>query len=152
MDSRPPNSNEAEILLVEDNPGDVRLIEEALKGGKIANTVHPTTDGKEALDFLYQREEFSDSPRPDLILLDLDLPKVNGDEVLSEIKGSPELQDIPVVILTGSEAQADVVKSYELNANAYLVKPVQSEEFIELVRSFEQFWLTLVRLPQGELD
>ena len=152
MESRPPNGNEAEILLVEDNPGDVRLIEEALMEGRIANTVHTATDGEEALDFLYQRDEFTDSPRPDLILLDLDLPRINGDEVMAEIKGSPELQEIPVVILTGSEAQSDVAKSYELKANAYLVKPVDSEEFIELVRSFEQFWLTLVRLPQGEQD
>ena len=137
----------ADILLVEDNPGDVRLTKEALKDGEIANTLHVVNDGVEALDFLYQRGEYEDAPRPDVVLLDLNLPRKNGDEVLEEINDDPELAKIPVIILTSSQAQEDVVKTYELHANAYLRKPVDPDGFIETVRSFQSFWLEVIQLP-----
>lgn len=140
----------ADILLVEDNPGDVRLTEEAFKEGKIANTLHVTTDGVEALDFLHQRGEYTDAPCPDIVLLDLNLPRKNGDEVLEEIRDDPDLECLPVVILTSSDAQEDVVKSYEHQANAYLTKPVNPAEFIKVVQSLQQFWLSVVRLPPCE--
>ena len=140
----------ADILLVEDNPGDVRLTKEAFKGGSIANTLHVVGDGIEALDFLYQRGDYTDAPRPDIVLLDLNLPRKNGDEVLEEITENQELSRIPVLVLTSSESEADVVRSYDLHANAYLTKPVDPEVFIETVRTFEQFWLSIVRLPPNE--
>jgi CheY-like chemotaxis protein len=136
-----------EILLVEDNPGDVRLTQEAFRDGRINNTLHVVTDGKEALDFLYHRGEYSDAPCPNIVLLDLNLPRMDGHEVLAEIRNDPELNHVPVIILTSSEAQEDVVQSYELQSNAYLTKPVAPDEFVDLVRTFEEFWLTLVRLP-----
>ncbi|WP_331233650.1 response regulator [Natronorarus salvus] len=137
----------AEILLVEDNPGDVRLTREAFKEGRIANTLHVVTDGVEALDFLFQRNEYTDAPRPDFVLLDLNLPRKNGDEVLEALREDPECKTIPVIVLTSSSAQRDVIRSYELAANAYLTKPVDPIEFIEVVRSTEQYWLSIVRLP-----
>jgi len=140
----------ADILLVEDNPGDVRLTREAFKEGGISNTLHVVTDGVEALDFLHQRGEYADAPRPDIVLLDLNLPRKNGDEVLAEVEGDIDLKCIPVIILTSSEAEEDVVKSYELQANAYLTKPVDPVQFIETVQSFKAFWLSVVRLPPGE--
>lgn len=149
IDNRPPNPNEAEILLVEDNPGDVRLIREAFERARIYNRLHLATDGREALDFIYQRGEFADSPRPDIVLLDLDLPKVNGDEVLSEIQSTPKFQRIPVAVLAGSEAQEDVLRS-KVDADGYLTKPVEIEEFIDLVRTFDRFWLSLVRVSEDE--
>ncbi|WP_255194153.1 response regulator [Natronobeatus ordinarius] len=144
---RPTSSEPAQILLVEDNPGDVRLTKEAFKQGRIENDLHVVTDGHEALEFLAQREAYEDAPRPDLILLDLNLPRKNGDEVLEELKGDPELRCIPVIVLTSSKAEEDVVRSYELHANAYLTKPVDPDEFIDAVKAFEAFWFRVVRLP-----
>jgi chemotaxis family two-component system response regulator Rcp1 len=136
-----------EILLVEDNPGDVRLTLEALKDAKIFNHLHVVEDGVAALDFLYQRDPFSEAPRPSLILLDLNLPKKNGREVLFEIKSDEKLKTIPVVILTTSQAEEDVVKAYALHANCYITKPVDFAQFNKIVKSIEEFWLTLVTLP-----
>ena len=139
-----------DILLVEDNPGDIRLTQEAFKESRLTNELHIVEDGIAALDFLFQRNEHADAPRPDLILLDLNLPRKNGDEVLKEMRDEPELHRIPVVMLTSSAAQTDVVKSYDLCANAYITKPVDPDEFIEIVRTFEQFWLSIVWLPDGD--
>ncbi|WP_207591980.1 response regulator [Halomontanus rarus] len=137
----------AEILLVEDNPGDVRLTQEAFEEGRIENTLHVVTDGLEALDFIYQRGEYADVPHPDIVLLDLNLPRLNGDEVLEEVKSDEDHCHIPIVVLTSSKAEEDVVRSYELHANAYLTKPVDPDAFIEIIRSLEEFWLSVVRLP-----
>lgn len=139
-----------DILLVEDNPGDVRLTEEAFKEGQINNTMHVVRDGEEALDFLNQRGEYTTASRPDIVLLDLNLPKIDGLEVLEEIRDDPELTTLPVIILTGSGAEEDVVKGYELHTNAYLTKPPNPDEFIDLARKFEDFWFTLVKLPPDE--
>ena len=144
------DSYSAEVLLVEDNPGDVRLTQEAFKESCFDSTLHIATDGVEALDFLHRRGEFTAAPRPDIVLLDLNLPRKDGEEVLEEIRDDSNLQCLPVVILTSSEAEEDVVKSYELRANAYLTKPIDPETFIEVVQSFQQFWLSIVRLPRCE--
>ncbi len=136
-----------EILLVEDNPGDVRLTREALKDGKIVNNLHVAEDGVEALAYLRREGEYSDAVRPELILLDLNLPKKDGREVLAEIKADKDLRRIPVVILTSSAAEQDIVKSYNLHANCYVTKPVDLDQFINVVKSIEYFWLTVVRLP-----
>ncbi len=137
----------ARILLVEDNPGDVRLTKEAFKQGRIENDLYVVSDGAEALDFLSQRGEYDDVPRPDLILLDLNLPGKDGEDVLEDLKADPKLRSIPVIVLTSSRAEEDVARSYELHANAYLTKPVDPDEFIETVRAFEKFWFSVVRLP-----
>jgi CheY-like chemotaxis protein len=145
----------ADILLVEDNPGDIRLTKEAFKESQITKTLYVVTDGIEALDFLHQRGEYVDAPVPDIVLLDLNLPRKNGDEVLEALNDddAPDLSRIPVIILTSSDAEEDVVRSYELQANAYLTKPVDPAAFIETVRRFEEFWLEVVRLPPvGEAD
>lgn len=139
-----------EILLVEDNPGDHRLTQEALREGKVYNNLHWVKDGVEALDFLKRRGAYSESPRPDIILLDLNLPKKDGREVLSEIKGDDELRHIPVVILTTSKAEEDVLRSYDLHANCYVTKPVDLDKFIVVVQSIDRFWLTIVTLPPGK--
>jgi len=136
-----------EILLVEDNPGDVRLTREALKEGKVYNNLHWAKDGVEALEFLQRRGKHAKAPRPDIILLDLNLPKKDGREVLSVIKRDDELKQIPVVVLTTSKAEEDVLKSYELHANCYVTKPVDLEKFIHVVQSIDRFWLTVVTLP-----
>lgn len=136
-----------EILLVEDNPGDVRLTREALKDAKVANTLHVVEDGVSALDFLRRHPPFSDVPRPDLILLDLNLPRKNGREVLSEIKSDDRFRAIPVVILTTSQAEEDVLRAYNLHANCYITKPVDFTQFTTIVRTIEDFWLTVVTLP-----
>lgn len=136
-----------EILMVEDNPGDVRLTREALKGGKVWNQLHVVEDGVAALDFLYRRAPFQAAPRPDLILLDLNLPKMDGREVLSRIKSDDTLKTIPVVVLTTSQAEEDVVRAYRLNANCYVTKPVDLHQFNRIVQAIEEFWLTVVRLP-----
>jgi chemotaxis family two-component system response regulator Rcp1 len=136
-----------EILMVEDNPGDVRLTLEALKEGKVRNNLHTVADGEEAMKFLRRQDTYAKAPRPDLILLDLNLPKKNGREVLAEIKDDPDLKRIPVVILTVSEAEQDIIKSYNLHANCYITKPVNLEQFIQVVRSIEDFWLSIVMLP-----
>ncbi|HKP51373.1 MAG TPA: response regulator [Chloroflexia bacterium] len=136
-----------EILLVEDNAGDVRLAVEALKEGKVLNNLSVARDGVEAMAFLRREGEYAGAPRPDLILLDLNLPKKDGREVLAEIKSDDDLKRIPVVILTTSAAERDIVKSYDLYANCYITKPVDLNQFIEVVQSIEDFWLTLVKLP-----
>jgi chemotaxis family two-component system response regulator Rcp1 len=136
-----------EILMVEDNPGDVRLTVEALKEGKVRNNFHTVEDGVEAMSFLRRQGRYAEAPRPDLILLDLNLPKMNGREVLAEIKEDPELRRIPVVILTVSKAEQDILKSYNLHANCYITKPVDLDQFLEVVKSIENFWLTVVMLP-----
>ena len=136
-----------EILVVEDNPADVRLMREALRDGKIWNNTHHCQDGVEALSFLRREEKFSQAPRPDLILLDLNLPKMDGREVLSAIKTDPDLATIPVVILTTSKAEEDIARSYGLHANCYIVKPLDFERFIEVVNVIENFWFCIVKLP-----
>jgi CheY-like chemotaxis protein len=149
MSDRPADKG-IEILLIEDNPGDVRLTKEALKDGKILNNLNVASDGVEAMAFLKREGKYSDAPHPELILLDLNLPKKDGREVLAEIKSNPELKRIPVVILTSSAAEQDVVKSYNLHANCYITKPVDLDQFIHVVKSIEHFWLTVVRLPSEE--
>lgn len=143
-------SDPVDILLVEDNPGDVRLTEEAFEAGRITNTLYVVEDGVEALDFLFQRGDHAEAPRPDVVLLDLNLPRKDGDEVLAEIRADDTLTDLPVIILTSSDTQEDVVRSYELNANAYLTKPVDPAEFVETLRTFERFWLSIVQLPDRD--
>lgn len=136
-----------EILLVEDSPGDVRLTLEALKEGRVRNNVHVARDGVEAMAFLRQEKPFSDKPRPDLILLDLNMPRKDGREVLAEIKSDEALKLIPVVVLTTSSSEEDVLRSYDLHANCYITKPVDMDQFISVVRSLEDFWLAVVKLP-----
>jgi CheY-like chemotaxis protein len=136
-----------EILIVEDNPGDVRLTIEGLNEGKVRNNLHVAKDGVEALQFLRRENQFADAVRPDLILLDLNLPRKDGRQVLSEIKADPDLKTIPVVVLTTSRAEQDVLHSYQLQANCYITKPVDLEQFITVVKSIEDFWLTIVTLP-----
>ena len=136
-----------EILLVEDNPGDVRLTREALTANKIRNTLHVVADGVQALAFLRKQGKHANAPRPHIILLDLNLPKKDGREVLAEIKGNGDLRRIPVVVLTTSGAEEDILKAYDLNANCYVTKPVNLDSFIKVVRSIESFWLTIVELP-----
>jgi chemotaxis family two-component system response regulator Rcp1 len=136
-----------EILLVEDNLGDVRLTQEALKDAKVANTIHVAEDGVAALDFLYRRGAYPEVPRPDLILLDLNLPRKNGREVLEQIKQDAHLRSIPVVILTTSQAEEDIANAYRLHANCYITKPVEFAQFIRVVRAIEEFWFTIVTLP-----
>lgn len=136
-----------EILLVEDSPSDADLTIETLDEGKVLNNLHVVEDGVEALAFLHRQGEYADAPRPDLILLDLNLPKKDGREVLAEIKSSPDLATIPVVILTTSAAEEDILKSYQLHANCYVTKPVGLEEFIGIIKLIESFWLAAVKLP-----
>jgi CheY-like chemotaxis protein len=137
------------ILLVEDNPGDVRLTREGLREGKVRNNLSVVDDGVKALAFLRREGEYAQAPRPDLILLDLNLPRLSGREVLAEIKRDPQFKSIPVVILTSSKAEQDIVKAYELAANCYITKPVDLDQFITVVKSIEDFWLTIVRLPNS---
>ena len=139
--------NGIDILLVEDNPGDVRLTQEALKEAKVGNQLHVVEDGVEAMAFLRHEGKYADSPHPDLILLDLNLPKKDGREVLAEIKQDPKLMRIPVVVLTTSRAEEDILRSYNLHANCYVTKPVDLDQFITIVKSIEDFWLTIVKLP-----
>jgi two-component system, chemotaxis family, response regulator Rcp1 len=138
-----------EILLVEDNPGDVRLTREALRDGKVNNTMAVAGDGMEAIAFLRREGEYAQATRPDLILLDLNLPRMNGFEVLDVIKEDPEFKRIPVVILTTSQAEQDIVRSYDLHANAYVTKPVDLDQFIKVIKAIEDFWLEIVKLPDG---
>ena len=140
-------SRPVEVLLVEDNPGDVRLTREALKEGKIRNNLHVARDGVEALAFLRREGGHADAPRPDVILLDLNLPRKSGREVLSEVKQDPALRQIPVVILTSSQAEEDICRAYDLHANCYISKPVDLDQFIRVVKSIEDFWFTVVKLP-----
>jgi CheY-like chemotaxis protein len=143
------NGRPVEILLVEDNPGDVRLTQEALREGKARNNLSVAADGVEALAFLRREGPYADAPRPDLVLLDLNLPKKDGREVLAEIKADDDLRTIPVVILTTSKADEDIVRSYNLHANCYVTKPVDLDQFITVVKSIEDFWLTIVALPKS---
>jgi CheY-like chemotaxis protein len=142
-------SRPIEVLLVEDNPGDVRLTREALKEGKVHNNLHVAPDGVEALAFLRREGKYADAVRPDLILLDLNLPRKSGREVLEEVKGDPALRNIPVVILTSSQAEQDIARAYDLHANCYITKPVDLDQFITVVKSIEDFWFTVVKLPTG---
>ena len=136
-----------EILLVEDNPGDVRLTQEALREGKVRNNLSVAADGVEAIAYLRREGEYADAVRPDLILLDLNLPRKDGREVLEEIKADPALRHIPVVVLTSSQAEEDIVRAYDLHANCYVTKPVDLDQFIRVVESIEDFWFTIVKLP-----
>ena len=142
------NPKFVEILLIEDNPGDARLTQEVLNDGKVKNNLHIVYDGVEATDFLFKRNKYKDAPRPDLIILDLNLPKKNGHEVLAEIKVDETLKSIPVVILTTSKAEEDILKSYKLHASCFLTKPIDLIDFFEMIKSIEGFWLTLVKLPK----
>jgi CheY-like chemotaxis protein len=140
-------SKPIEILLVEDNPGDARLTVEALKESKLLNRLHHVADGQEAIAFLKQQGDHQGKPRPDIILLDLNLPKKSGHEVLAEVKADPNLKSIPVVVLTSSEAERDIVMTYKLHANCYITKPVDLDKFISIIQKIEQFWMTIVKLP-----
>jgi CheY-like chemotaxis protein len=133
--------------LIEDNPGDVRLTQEALREDKLCNNLHVTRDGIEAMAFLRREGEHTDAPRPDLILLDLNMPKKDGREVLTEIKSNEDFKRIPVVVLTTSETEEDIIKTYDLHANCFITKPVDLDQFIKVVQSIEEFWLSIVKLP-----
>lgn len=137
------------ILLVEDDAGDVRLTKEALRESKMRNELHVVSDGEEAMDFLRHRGPYADAPRPDLILLDLNLPRMGGREVLEQVKSRQELRSIPVTVLTTSQSEEDIVRSYDLRANAYVTKPVDLAQFMKVVQSVEEFWVEIVRLPRG---
>ncbi|MBV9084836.1 MAG: response regulator [Acidobacteriaceae bacterium] len=140
---------EVDILLVEDNPADMGLIEEAFEDGRLLCRLHMAEDGEAALQFLRRKGRFAGAARPDLVLLDLNLPKKDGREVLEEIKSDPALRHIPIVVLTTSDDEADVLRAYGLHANCYLTKPVAIEDFMLKIRSIEEFWFTMVRLPQA---
>lgn len=140
-------SRPVEILLVEDNPGDVRLTREGLREGRVHNNLTAVPDGVEALAYLRKERQYADVSRPDLILLDLNLPRKDGREVLAEIKSDPGLRNIPVVVLTSSQAEEDIVKVYGLHANCYVTKPVDLDQFIRVVKSIEDFWFSIVKLP-----
>ncbi|MDQ1326885.1 MAG: hypothetical protein QG641_165 [Candidatus Poribacteria bacterium] len=139
----------AEILLVEDNPGDVRLTLEASKENKMFNNISVVNDGVEALAFLRRKGDYSKAPRPDIILLDLNLPKKDGREVLEEIKADDNLKNIPVIVLTTSQSEEDILRAYGLNANSYITKPVDLNQFIRVVKSIEDYWFSIVKLPPG---
>jgi chemotaxis family two-component system response regulator Rcp1 len=145
----PTTSASVEVLLVEDNPGDVLLTREALREGKVRNNLSVVDDGVKALAYLRREGEYANATRPDLVLLDLNLPRMSGREVLEQIKADPQLRNIPVVILTSSQAEQDILRAYDLHANCYVTKPVDLDQFISVVRSIEDFWLTIVRLPPG---
>ncbi len=145
----PKMARPIEILLIEDSPSDAALTLEALQEGKIANNLNRAADGVEALEFLRQQGRFAKSPRPDLIMLDLNLPKKDGREVLRELKNDPSLKLIPIIVLTTSRADKDILQSYELNANCYITKPVDFQQFIEVVKTIESFWLSVVTLPSA---
>lgn len=138
-----------EILLVEDNPGDADLAREALEDSKIYNRLHVVDDGEKAMAFIRREGPYAGVPRPELILLDLNLPRKDGRQVLAEIKSDDNLKRIPVVILTTSQAEEDILKSYDLHANCYITKPIDLQQFLHVVRSIEQFWLSIVVLPEG---
>lgn len=151
MDKRPslssPAAKPVDILLVEDNPGDVRLTQEAIKEFKLVNNLSVVPDGVEAMAFLRREGKYASAPRPDLVLLDLNLPRKDGREVLAEIKADADLKIIPVAVLTISEDERDIMKSYNLHANCYISKPLDLNQFAKVVRSIEDFWLTIVKLP-----
>jgi CheY-like chemotaxis protein len=136
-----------EVLLVEDDPGDVLMTREALAESKVLNTLHVATDGEEALRFLRRESPFEEAPRPDLVLLDLNLPRVDGREVLEQVKGDPDLRRIPVVVLTTSQAEEDILRSYDLHANAFISKPVDFDRFVDVIRQVDNFYISIVSLP-----
>ncbi len=140
-----------EFLLVEDNPGDVRLTKEALTDSKVRNNLNVLGDGFAAMDFLHRNSPYENAQRPDIILLDLNLPRMDGREVLSRIKADPDLRRIPVVVITSSEAEQDILKTYDLHVNCYVTKPVDLDQFIKVVQSIETFWLTIVKLPSPDI-
>ena len=146
--STPEHVEVIDVLLVEDDPGDVLLIQEAFEDNKVRNRLHVVADGVEALAFLRREGEFADAPQPDLVLLDLNLPRKDGREVLAEVKADETLQHIPIVVLTTSKAEEDVLRSYKLHANAYVTKPVDFDRFIEVVRQIDEFFVTVVKLPK----
>ena len=141
------NLNVIEVLLVEDDPGDVVLIREAFEHNKVYNALHVVSDGVQALEFLRREGDHADAPRPDLVLLDLNLPRKDGRQVLAEVKDDTDLRTIPVVVLTTSEAEEDILRSYDLHANAYVTKPVDFDRFIEVVRQIDDFFVSVVKLP-----
>jgi CheY-like chemotaxis protein len=145
--TQPTVGRQIEVLLVEDDPGDVLMTREAFEDHKVKNQLHVVNDGAEAMAFLRREGQYADVPRPDLVLLDLNLPRMDGREVLNAIKSDPDLASIPVVILTTSEAEEDVLRSYSLHANAYVTKPVDFERFIKVVRQIDEFFVSVVRLP-----
>jgi chemotaxis family two-component system response regulator Rcp1 len=142
-----PGVSPIDILMVEDNPGDARLTQEALKESKMLNNLHHVRDGVEAMEFLRREGKYGEAPTPDIILLDLNLPRKDGREVLAELKNMPRLKNIPVVVLTTSDAEQDILMSYNLHANCYITKPVDLEKFIEIIHGIENFWLSIVKLP-----
>jgi two-component system response regulator len=143
-----PAGRPIDILLVEDDPGDELITREAFEHNKLSNRLHVAHDGEEGLDYLYQRGRFENVPRPDLILLDLNLPKYDGRQLLERVKSDPDLARIPIVVLTTSAAEEDILRSYELHANAYVTKPVDLDQFVSAVRQIDEFFLQVVRLPQ----
>lgn len=145
--SPPQMLNAIDVLLVDDDPGDTLMIREAFEHNKVKNALECVADGVQAMQYLRREGEYANAPRPDLVLLDLNLPRKDGREVLAEIKNDPELATIPVVVLTTSHAEEDVLKSYQLHANAYVTKPVDFERFIEVVRQIDEFFVTVVKLP-----
>ena len=145
-------SRQVEFLLAEDNPGDVRLTQEALRESKIRNNLNVVPDGMEAMAFLRKQGKYAGVPTPDVVLLDLNLPKKDGREVLADIKSDPVLTRIPVVIITSSEAEQDILRTYDLHANCYVTKPVDLDQFIKVIQSIENFWLTIVKLPSSVSD
>ena len=148
MSTMQNNTEPIEILLVEDNPGDARLTLEAMREAKVRNRIHVAEDGVEAMEFLRRQGRFGDAPRPDLILLDLNLPRKDGREVLAEVKADPDLKRIPVVILTTSRDEEDVLRAYDLHANCYVTKPVDLEQFMKIVSQIDEFWVKVVTLPR----
>ena len=148
MNSMENNARSIEILLVEDNPGDARLTVEAMREAKLRNRMHVVEDGVEAMAFLRRQGRYGEAPRPDLILLDLNLPRKDGREVLAEVKADPDLKRIPVVILTTSRAEEDVLRAYELHANCYVTKPVDLAQFMKIVGQIDEFWVKVVTLPR----
>lgn len=146
-DETPEHGRPIDILLAEDSPGDIRLTRECLKEAKVRNMLHVVNNGEEALDFLHRRGRFAGAPRPDLILLDLNMPRMDGREFLARFKQEESFKRIPVVVLTISKAEEDILASYDLHANCYIVKPIDFDQFFKVVRSIEDFWLTVVRLP-----
>lgn len=144
-----PSTRPIDVLLIEDDPGDELITREAFEHNKISNTLHVAHDGQEGLDFLYRRNGFENAPRPDLILLDLNLPKYDGRQLLETVKSDADLNHIPVVVLTTSSAEEDILRSYKLHANAYVTKPVDLDQFMNAVRQIDEFFVQVVRLPQG---
>jgi CheY-like chemotaxis protein len=147
-----PVPDSIDILIVEDNPGDARLIKEVLNDNKVYNSLYIVNDGVEAMNFLHNQGEYQNTPRPDIIILDLNLPKRDGREVLAEIKADEELRHIPVVIMTISQAEEDILKTYKLHANCYITKPIDLNEFIKVVKSIEDFWFSIVKLPPKNVN